>query len=61
MKNVTIIKGHIMSFVRNIYFYVPVLFTFRFNKVKERSETMTAEEVEEIMRKKITESFQVSL
>ena len=31
----------------------------RYNKVKERSESMTAEEVEEIMRKKISESFQV--
>ncbi|XP_065054660.1 EF-hand calcium-binding domain-containing protein 6-like, partial [Rhopilema esculentum] len=30
----------------------------RYNKVKERSETMTAEEVEKIMRNKISESFQ---
>ena len=32
----------------------------RYNKIKERSESMTAEEIEEIMRKKIFESFQVS-
>jgi len=30
----------------------------RYNKIKERSESMTAEEIEEIMRKKIFESFQ---
>ena len=37
------------------------LLCYRYNKVKERSESMTAEEVEEIMRKKIVESFQVSI
>ena len=41
------------------YFFLSV--PPRYNKVKERSETMTAEEVEKIMRNKISESFQVSI